>query len=175
MRRGSAIAAQANGWLWQQGAGSMNVENEALNHRIQAFRDYITANAPKLAMTNDLLELNNLYIEMETANITVNASYLFLKNESFTEYRQESANIGQVIERIKTGGRGNLASREVVDILYTAQTYLEQSDELVALLQQYVSSPQKREDQYSRITEMYNHVQETMYLCAFCDQSVVFR
>jgi len=113
-------------------------------------------------MTNDLLELNNLYIEMETANITVNASYLFLKNESFTEYRQESANIGQVIERIKTGGRGNLASREVVDILYTAQTYLEQSDELVALLQQYVSSPQKREDQYSRITEMYNHVQETM-------------
>lgn len=31
---------------------NMNVENEALNHRIQAFRDYIAANAPDLAMTD---------------------------------------------------------------------------------------------------------------------------
>jgi len=113
-------------------------------------------------MTNDLLELNNLYIEMETVNITVNASYLFLKNESFVNYQQESTNIRQVIERIRSGGSGNLSSREVVDILYTAQTYLEQSDQLISLLQQYVGSPSKMDEQYSEITRVYNSVQETM-------------
>ena len=113
-------------------------------------------------MTNDLLELNNLYIEVETVNITVNAGYLFLKNESFEDYQQESADIRQVIGRIRNGGKGNLSSREVVDILYTAQTYLEQSDQLIALLQRYVSSQSKMGAQYSEITQMYDSVQETM-------------
>lgn len=31
---------------------NMNVENEALNHRIQSFRDYMAKNAPKLALTD---------------------------------------------------------------------------------------------------------------------------
>lgn len=113
-------------------------------------------------MTNDLLELNNLYIKMETVNITVNASYLFLKSESFMNYRQESADIRQAIEGIKAGGRGNLSSREVMDILYTAQTYLEQSDQLISLLTQYVVSPVKPDAQYGEITQMYNNIQETM-------------
>lgn len=31
---------------------NMNVENEALNHRIQSFRDYMAANAPELTLTD---------------------------------------------------------------------------------------------------------------------------
>jgi len=54
---------------------NMNVENEALNHRIQAFRDYITANAPKLAMTetyynNNVVEKSQTNAENIIANYT---------------------------------------------------------------------------------------------------------
>ena len=38
---------------------NMNVENEALDHRIQAFRDYIAKNAPKLEMTETYYNGNN--------------------------------------------------------------------------------------------------------------------
>jgi ribose transport system substrate-binding protein len=56
---------------------NMNVENEALNHRIQAFRDYITANAPKLAMT-DTYYNNNVVEKSQTnaENIIANFSDL---------------------------------------------------------------------------------------------------
>lgn len=37
---------------------NMNVENEALNHRVQSFRDYIAANAPKLQMTETYYNQN---------------------------------------------------------------------------------------------------------------------
>lgn len=45
---------------------NMNVENEALNHRIQAFRDYIAANAPGLAMTDTYY--NNNVVETSQTN-----------------------------------------------------------------------------------------------------------
>lgn len=45
---------------------NMNVENEALNHRIQAFRDYIAANAPSLAMTDTYY--NNNVVETSQTN-----------------------------------------------------------------------------------------------------------
>lgn len=38
---------------------NMNAENEALEHRIQAFRDYISANAPGLEMTETYYNGNN--------------------------------------------------------------------------------------------------------------------
>lgn len=45
---------------------NMNVENEALNHRIQAFRDYIAANAPALQMTETYY--NNNVVENSQTN-----------------------------------------------------------------------------------------------------------
>lgn len=56
---------------------NMNVENEALNHRIQAFRDYITANAPKLTMTETYYN-NNVVEKAQTnaENIIANFSDL---------------------------------------------------------------------------------------------------
>ncbi len=112
-----------------------------------------------VAMIDELLELNNLYIDMETVNNTVNAGYLFLKNESFIEYEDETASVGDVIERLRSNGS---LSREELDIINTAQTYLEQSDQLFALLQDYVVAADKTDAQYNEITELYNGVQETM-------------
>lgn len=45
---------------------NMNVENEALNHRIQAFRDYIAENAPGLEMTETYY--NNNVVETSQTN-----------------------------------------------------------------------------------------------------------
>ena len=52
----------------------MNVENEALNHRIQAFRDYITANAPKLTMTETYYN-NNVVENSQTNAENIISSY----------------------------------------------------------------------------------------------------
>lgn len=53
---------------------NMNVENEALNHRIQAFRDYITANAPSLQMT-DTYYNNNVVENSQTNAENIISSY----------------------------------------------------------------------------------------------------
>lgn len=53
---------------------NMNVENEALNHRIQAFRDYITANAPKLEMTETYYN-NNVVENSQTNAENIISSY----------------------------------------------------------------------------------------------------
>ncbi len=53
---------------------NMNVENEALNHRIQAFRDYIAANAPSLQMT-DTYYNNNVVENSQTNAENIISSY----------------------------------------------------------------------------------------------------
>ncbi|MDD3213670.1 MAG: substrate-binding domain-containing protein [Eubacteriales bacterium] len=53
---------------------NMNVENEALNHRIQAFRDYITANAPSLEMTETYYN-NNVVENSQTNAENIISSY----------------------------------------------------------------------------------------------------
>ena len=53
---------------------NMNVENEALNHRIQAFRDYIAANAPALVMTETYYN-NNVVENSQTNAENIIASY----------------------------------------------------------------------------------------------------
>jgi len=45
---------------------NMNVENEALNHRIQSFRDYMAANAPELTLTDTYY--NGNVVETAQAN-----------------------------------------------------------------------------------------------------------
>lgn len=45
---------------------NMNVENEALNHRIQSFRDYMAANAPDLTLTDTYY--NGNVVETSQAN-----------------------------------------------------------------------------------------------------------
>ena len=45
---------------------NMNVENEALNHRIQSFRDYMAANAPDLTLTDTYYNCN--VVETSQAN-----------------------------------------------------------------------------------------------------------
>lgn len=51
-----------------------NVENEALNHRIQSFRDYITANAPNLKMTETYYN-NNVVEKAQTNAENIISSY----------------------------------------------------------------------------------------------------
>lgn len=53
---------------------NMNVENEALNHRIQAFRDHIAANAPKLVMTETYYN-NNVVEKSQTNAENIISSY----------------------------------------------------------------------------------------------------
>ncbi len=53
---------------------NMNVENEALNHRIQAFRDYMAANAPKLELTETYYN-NNVVEKSQTNAENIISSY----------------------------------------------------------------------------------------------------
>ncbi|MGI6738230.1 MAG: substrate-binding domain-containing protein [Christensenellales bacterium] len=53
---------------------NMNVENEALDHRIQAFRDYITENAPELKMTETYYN-NNVVENSQTNAENIISSY----------------------------------------------------------------------------------------------------
>lgn len=53
---------------------NMNVENEALNHRIDAFRDYIATNAPSLEMTETYYN-NNVVETSQTNAENIIASY----------------------------------------------------------------------------------------------------
>ena len=53
---------------------NMNVENEALNHRIQAFRDYMTANAPALVQTETYYN-NNVVEKSQTNAENIIATY----------------------------------------------------------------------------------------------------
>ena len=53
---------------------NMNVENEALNHRIQAFRDHIAANAPALKMTETYYN-NNVVENSQTNAENIISSY----------------------------------------------------------------------------------------------------
>ena len=52
----------------------MNVENEALNHRIQAFRDYVAANAPALVQTETYYN-NNVVEKSQTNAENIMATY----------------------------------------------------------------------------------------------------
>lgn len=53
---------------------NMNVENEALNHRIQAFRDYMAANAPSLTLTETYYN-NNVVEKSQTNAENIISSY----------------------------------------------------------------------------------------------------
>ena len=53
---------------------NMNVENEALNHRIQAFRDYMAANAPNLTLTETYYN-NNVVEKSQTNAENIISSY----------------------------------------------------------------------------------------------------
>ena len=53
---------------------NMNVENEALNHRIQAFRDYVAANAPALVQTETYYN-NNVVEKSQTNAENIIATY----------------------------------------------------------------------------------------------------
>lgn len=120
-------------------------------------------------MTDELLELNNLYIGIENLNNMVNDGYLYLKNDSFSQYEAQCSQIDQVIQRLN-GYEHTRSSREMIDTICTAETYIEQSGALMKLLRSYAGTAGKGSggisgrdsNAYGQILASYQEVEETM-------------
>lgn len=93
-------------------------------------------------MTDELLELNNLYIGIESLNNTVNDGYLYLKSDNFSQYETQCRQIEQVIQKLN-GYEHTRSSREMIDTICTAETYMEQTDALMKLLRSYAGTSGK--------------------------------
>ncbi len=112
-------------------------------------------------LMSELLELNQLFIEVETVNTYVNDAYLYLRatsRQSYMDYRDE---ITATVHELR-GSLGREYSRGLVDITCTVETYLEQSDTLMESLEVYAASNQRQRD-YNSIEEMYNQTQNTLH------------
>lgn len=85
---------------------------------------------------NELLELNQLFVEVEKTNNNLYDYFLYLRSASGEDYHREAditrAKVAQLTEKMRSS-----YSRETVDLCCMVQTYLEKSDSLVQGLNLY--------------------------------------
>ncbi len=111
--------------------------------------------------TNELLVLNQLYIDIESINNCVNTGYLYLRTNSYETYMEECKKAKASIGRIEDHTRSHY-SREVTDTICTARTYIEQTNILMDMLKEYIDSADKKNADYQRIEQAYDETQETL-------------
>lgn len=111
--------------------------------------------------TNELLYLNELYVDIEAVNSSVNTLYLYLRVDSYEEYKEQVNKTKDVIIEI-TENNTKSYTREVVDTIYTIETYIKYSDVLMEMIINYSASTEKSEDDYNEIRLVYAKVQETL-------------
>lgn len=85
---------------------------------------------------DDLLDLNNLFVKVENTNQAVYDYFLYLSPLSGETYSQESAETRQSLSRI-LDHMGKAYSREVIDLCYIVDTYLNESDRLIEAISQF--------------------------------------
>lgn len=111
--------------------------------------------------TNELLSLNQLYIDIESVNSCVNNGYLYLRSTSYENYIEESKKVNISINKMETNVHNNY-SREVIDTINTAKTYIEQTNVLMEMLKEYIGNDDKNNVDYQRIKQAYDETQETL-------------
>ncbi|WMC94304.1 sensor histidine kinase [Kineothrix sp. MB12-C1] len=111
--------------------------------------------------TDRLLVLNELYVNIETINSSVNSSYLYLRTNNYEEYIEECKAAESTIEKNNDYLNREYA-REIIDTIHTAETYIEQTDSLMSRLKAYVESPQKEATEYRELEQLYGETQKTL-------------
>ncbi|MDD2970894.1 MAG: histidine kinase [Lachnospiraceae bacterium] len=111
--------------------------------------------------TDELLELNELYVDVEMVNNRVNIGYLYLRNNVYEDYLRECEKTRILIQKVKEEQKKNY-TREVIDTVCTMETYLEKTDQLMKKLQDYIISTQKSSMEYQEIESDYRDAQEVL-------------
>jgi len=111
--------------------------------------------------TDELLQLNELYVDIEAINSSVNISYLYLRSSSYEDYITECENARNTIKRLQEYLKEDYA-REIIDTLYTAETYMEQTQGLMDMLKTYIEHEKKDSKEYQKIEMLYGETQETL-------------
>lgn len=109
---------------------------------------------------NELLELNQLYVEIETSNMVINDAYLYLRESSVESYASERENIRRQIDVVNRQVEQEY-SRAKKDLTCMTETYLEECDALMRLLESYLSDNPGRVSN-EEIDQQYRAAQEVM-------------
>lgn len=87
---------------------------------------------------DDLLELNELFIDVENTNSYLYDYFLYLRVSSSEGYKTEAAKTRNTVELLQQRMHEDY-SRDIMDLCCMAETYLEKSGNFVEGLDQYVS------------------------------------
>lgn len=108
---------------------------------------------------DSFLSLNRLFADVETTNTHLFDIVTYLRNSSFDDYIKSSEETRVCAESLRNGLKGNW-SRDVADLCYTVQTYLDKSEELTQKLRKNHSSSSFYSD--SEVNGLYSETQDTI-------------
>lgn len=108
-----------------------------------------------------LLNLNQLYVEVESANNYVNSAYIYLRDVSCWDYWEERKVIDAVIGQLEQDMRTDY-SREVVDTVCTVKTYVQEADALLKMLEEHIDRFHENSMASRKIEEQYMKVQDIL-------------
>lgn len=111
--------------------------------------------------TDELLEFNELYVDVEAVNNCANTAYLYLREDSFRSYTTERKQIDDALKRVKQNIEQRY-SREMTDTVCTVETYLNAADHLIGLLKDYTAMPVKSGAYHLEIEKCYGEVQKIL-------------
>lgn len=115
--------------------------------------------------TDDLLELNNLFVAVENTNQAVYDYNLYLSPLSSETYAQESAETRIILKEILD--HMNVAySREVTDLCYIVDSYLDKSDLLIEAISEFRAAGSSGDR-----AELVDAYLETQQLITFINQN----
>ena len=115
--------------------------------------------------TDDLLELNNLFVAVENTNQAVYDYNLYLSPISGETYTQEREKTRRILEEILRH-MDQSYSREVTDLCYIVDSYLDKSDLLIESISQFRSAGSSGDR--GELVEAYL---ETQQLIAYINQN----
>lgn len=108
---------------------------------------------------NELLELNQFFVEIDTSNMIINDAYLYLRESSIESYAAMKENIRRQTEIVNRQVIREY-SRAKRDLICMTETYLEECDKLIFLLESYLSKDNPENVDYAEIDFQYQQTQE---------------
>ena len=118
---------------------------------------------------DDLLNLNELFVDLETVDRYVYDYYIFLRSTSLEGYEKSAKTTYSTVNKVQSS-LSEKYSREVMDLTCMVTTYLEESTALVTQLSSFHGGDasknaglQKQYDKLRRTTGFINHSFKTIY------------
>lgn len=108
---------------------------------------------------DELLELNQFFVEIDTSTMIINDAYLYLRENSIGNYAAMKEQIRQQT-RIVNRQVIREYSRAKKDLICMTETYLEECDRLIFLLESYLSKDNPEKVDYAEIDSQYQRTQE---------------